>query len=242
MTDAAVRDTYVRHVENQTNWLKEVYREVSMQSAVTLDYIDALRKRIGMTADVLNAKLPYISDEIENPESYDEFKHVTLHDMSVVFDNWRKYKLLQKNLDALQKTIASFEKTVDKIDKLNKSIMFTSKGEIPTEKPVSLKKSVEALCTIEERVSEEVDPGGKMCDPTQRSASLVRDYFCTLIGAILNSSLRLVDITDRVLKSLEEDNYHRLYWACQVILGQCSIAYPIDKYSMDREDVEWPEL
>lgn len=235
MTDAAVRDIYVRHVENQTNWLKEVYREVSMQSAVTLDYIDASRKRIGMTADVLNAKLPYISDEIENPESYDEFKGVPLAELEVVYDNWRKYKLLQKNLDALQKTVASLEKTVDKVDTLNKSILFTTKGEIPNEKPISKSKAYNVLVDVEEKVSEEVDPAGLMCDPTQRSESLVRDYFCALVEEILGSSLRPVDITDKLLSALEEDNHHKLYWACQTILGQCSIAYCIDLYAINKE-------
>lgn len=230
-TDAAVRDTYVRHVENQTTWLKEICREVSMQGAVTLSYLDALRTRISMTADKLNAILPYISDEIDNPESYDEFKDVPLSELEVVFDNWRKYKLLQKSFSTIQSTINSLEKAVDRIDSLNKSILFTNKGEIPHEKPISRSKSIDLLIDIEDAVSQEVDPAGLMCDPTQRSESRVRDYFCTLTAEILRSSLRPVDITDKLLSALREENRHRLYWACQTILGQCSIAYCIDLYA-----------
>lgn len=233
-TDAAVRDTYVRHVENQTTWLKEICREVSMQSTVTLSYLDALRTRISITADALNARSPYISDEIDNPESYDEFKDVPLSELEVVFGNWIKYKLLQKSFSTIQSTINSLEKAVDRIDNLNRSLLFTNKGEIPNEKPISRSKSIDLLIDIENAVSQEVDPAGLMCDPTQRSESLVRDYFCALVAEILRSSLRPVDITDKLLSALEEENRHKLYWACQTILGQCSIAYCIDLYAINK--------
>lgn len=233
-TDAAVRDTYVRHVENQTTWLKEICKEVSMQSTVTLSYLDALRTRISITSDALNARLPYISDEIDNPESYDEFKDAPLSELEVVFGNWVKYKLLQKSFSTIQSTINSLEKAVDRIDNLNRSMLFTNKGEIPNEKPISRSKSIDLLIDIENAVSQKVDPAGLMCDPTQRSESLVRDYFCTLVAEILRSSLRPVDITDKLLSALEEENRHKLYWACQTILGQCSIAYCIDLYAINK--------
>lgn len=233
-TDAAVRDTYVRHVENQTTWLKEICKEVSMQSTVTLSYLDALRTRISITVDALNARLPYISDEIDDPESYDEFKDVPLSELEVVFGNWIKYKLLQKSFSTIQSTINSLEKAVDRIDTLNRSMLFTNKGEIPNEKPISRSKSIDLLIDIENAVSQEVDPAGLMCDPTQRSESLVRDYFCALVAEILRSSLRPVDITDKLLSTLEEENRHKLYWACQTILGQCSISYCIDLYAINK--------